>query len=122
MTRNTFVWLIVIVAITVVLGGASLIVANNPVQAAAGAPVGFVLVAKWRVIRLAQGQNATSITTSASAITYPKWRFESAVAPPLLSTRQVNWTTLSPYFFSAASQFCTIVIGSGWSASTVTFI
>ena len=42
MTRNTFVWLIVIVAITVVLGGASLIVANNPVQAAAGAPVGFI--------------------------------------------------------------------------------
>jgi hypothetical protein len=26
---------------------------------------GFVLVAKWRVIRLAQGQNATSVTTSA---------------------------------------------------------
>jgi len=42
MTRNTFVWLIVIVAVTVVLGGASLIVANNPVQAAAGAPVGFI--------------------------------------------------------------------------------
>ena len=29
MTRNTFVWLIVIVAFAVVLGGASLIVANN---------------------------------------------------------------------------------------------
>ncbi len=42
MIRNTFVWLIVIVAVTVVLGGASLIVANNPVQAAAGAPVGFI--------------------------------------------------------------------------------
>ena len=42
MTRNTFVWLIVIVAVAVVLGGASLIVANNPVQAAAGAPVGFI--------------------------------------------------------------------------------
>ena len=42
MTRNTFVWLIVIVSVTVVLGGASLIVANNPVQAAAGAPVGFI--------------------------------------------------------------------------------
>jgi len=42
MTRNTFVWLIVIVAVTVVLAGASLIVANNPVQAAAGAPVGFI--------------------------------------------------------------------------------
>jgi hypothetical protein len=40
MTRNTFVWLIVIVA--VVLGGASLIVANNPAQASAGAPVGFI--------------------------------------------------------------------------------
>jgi hypothetical protein len=42
MTRNTFVWLIVIVAVTVVLGGASLIVANNPGQAGAGAPVGFI--------------------------------------------------------------------------------
>ena len=42
MTRNRFVWLIVIVAVTVILGGASLIVANNPVQAAAGAPVGFI--------------------------------------------------------------------------------
>jgi ABC-type sugar transport system permease subunit len=42
MTRNTFVWLLIIVAVTVVLGGASLIVANNPVQAAAGAPVGFI--------------------------------------------------------------------------------
>jgi hypothetical protein len=42
MTRNTFVWLIVIVAVTVVLGGASLIVANNPFQAGAGAPVGFI--------------------------------------------------------------------------------
>ena len=31
MTRNTFVWLIVIIAVTVVLGGASLIVANNAV-------------------------------------------------------------------------------------------
>ena len=41
MTRNTFVWLVIIVAVAVVLGGASLIVANNPVQAAAGAPVGF---------------------------------------------------------------------------------
>ena len=41
MTRNTFVWLIVIVAVTVVLGGASLIVANNPVRSGAGAPVGF---------------------------------------------------------------------------------
>ncbi len=29
MTRNTLVWLIVIVAVAVVLGGASLIVANN---------------------------------------------------------------------------------------------
>jgi ABC-type sugar transport system permease subunit len=42
MTRNTFVWLIVIVAVSVILGGASLIVANNPVQASAGAPVGFI--------------------------------------------------------------------------------
>ncbi len=42
MMRNTFVWLVVIVAVTVVLGGASLIVANNPVQAAAGAPVAFI--------------------------------------------------------------------------------
>jgi hypothetical protein len=42
MTRNTFVWLIVIVAVTLVLGGASLIVANNPAQASAGAPVGFI--------------------------------------------------------------------------------
>jgi hypothetical protein len=42
MTRNTFVWLVIIVAVAVVLGGASLIVANNPVQAAAGAPVGFI--------------------------------------------------------------------------------
>ena len=32
---------------------------------------GFVLVAKWRVIRLAQGQNATSVTTSAFSKTYP---------------------------------------------------
>ena len=42
MTRNTFVWLIVIVAVIVVLGGASLIVANNPVQAGDGTPVGFI--------------------------------------------------------------------------------
>ncbi len=42
MTRKTFGWLIVIVAVTVVLGGASLIVANNPVQAGPGAPVGFI--------------------------------------------------------------------------------
>jgi hypothetical protein len=42
MARNMFVWLIVIVVVTVVLGGASLIVANNPVQAGAGAPVGFI--------------------------------------------------------------------------------
>jgi hypothetical protein len=42
MTRNTFLWLIVIVAVTVIFGGASLIVANNPVQADAGAPVGFI--------------------------------------------------------------------------------
>jgi hypothetical protein len=42
MTRNTFVWLIVIVAVTVVLGGASLIVANSPAQAGAGAPGGFI--------------------------------------------------------------------------------
>ena len=42
MTRNTFVWLIVIVAVTVVLGGASLIVANNPAQAGAGTAVGFI--------------------------------------------------------------------------------
>jgi hypothetical protein len=42
MTRNTFVWLIVIVAVTVVLGGASLIVANNRAQAGVGAPVGFI--------------------------------------------------------------------------------
>jgi hypothetical protein len=41
MKRNAFVWLIVIVAVTVVLGGALLIVAHNPVQAGAGAPVGF---------------------------------------------------------------------------------
>jgi hypothetical protein len=41
MTRNMFVWLIVIVVVTVVLGGASLIVANNPVEAG-GAPVGFI--------------------------------------------------------------------------------
>ena len=42
MTRNTFVWLIVIVAVTVVLCGAALIVANNPVQVGAGTPVGFI--------------------------------------------------------------------------------
>jgi hypothetical protein len=42
MTRNTFVWLIVIVAVTVVLGGAALIVASNAVQAGTGAPVGFI--------------------------------------------------------------------------------
>jgi len=42
MTRNTFLWLIVIVAVSVVLGGASLIVASNPVQAGAGSPVGFI--------------------------------------------------------------------------------
>jgi len=42
MTRNTFVWLVVIAAITVVLGGASLIVTDNQVQAGAGAPVGFI--------------------------------------------------------------------------------
>ena len=42
MTRNTFVWLIVIVVVTVVLGGASLIVATNPIQAGARAPVGFI--------------------------------------------------------------------------------
>jgi hypothetical protein len=42
MTRNTFVWLIVIVAVMVVLGGASLIVANNPAQTGAAAPVGFI--------------------------------------------------------------------------------
>jgi hypothetical protein len=42
MTRNTFVWLIVIAAVMVVLGGASLIVANNPAQTGAGAPVGFI--------------------------------------------------------------------------------
>ena len=42
MTRNTFVWLIVIVAVTVVLGGASLIVANNPTRPGAGASVGFI--------------------------------------------------------------------------------
>jgi len=42
MTRNTLVWLIIIFAVAVVLGGASLIVANNPVQAGAGASVGFI--------------------------------------------------------------------------------
>ena len=42
MVRNTFVWLIVIVAVTLVLGGASLIVANNPAQASGSAPVGFI--------------------------------------------------------------------------------
>jgi hypothetical protein len=42
MTRNSFVWLVVIVAIAVVLGGAALIVAGNRVQAGAGAPVGFI--------------------------------------------------------------------------------
>jgi hypothetical protein len=42
MTRNTLVWLIIIVAVALVLGGASLIVANNPAQADAGAPAGFI--------------------------------------------------------------------------------
>jgi hypothetical protein len=42
MTRNTFVWLIIIVAVTVVLGGASLIVAHTPALAGAGAPAGFI--------------------------------------------------------------------------------
>ena len=42
MTRNMFVWLIVIVAVMLVLGGASLIVANNPAQGGAGAPAGFI--------------------------------------------------------------------------------
>ena len=42
MTRNAFVWLVVTVAVTVVLGGASLIVANNAAQAGAGAAVGFI--------------------------------------------------------------------------------
>jgi hypothetical protein len=42
MTRNTFVWLVVIAALAVVLGGASLIVANNPARAGAGAPIGFI--------------------------------------------------------------------------------
>jgi hypothetical protein len=42
MTRNTLLWLIVIVAVALVLGGASLIVANNPAQADAGAPAGFI--------------------------------------------------------------------------------
>jgi hypothetical protein len=42
MTRNTFVGLIIIVAVMVVLGAASLIVANNPGQTGAGAPVGFI--------------------------------------------------------------------------------
>ena len=42
MTRNTFVWLIVIVAAMLILGGTSLIVANNPAQAGAGAPAGFI--------------------------------------------------------------------------------
>jgi len=42
MNRTTFVWLIVIAAVVTILGGASLIVANNAVPAAAGAPVGFI--------------------------------------------------------------------------------
>ena len=41
MTRNTFVWLLVIVAVTLVLGGASLIVAANSAQTDAGVPVGL---------------------------------------------------------------------------------
>ena len=42
MTRNTFVWLIVIVAVTVILGEALVIVGNNPAQAGSGATVGFI--------------------------------------------------------------------------------
>ena len=42
MTRNTLVWLIVTLAVTVILGGASVIVANNPAQAGAGAPAGLI--------------------------------------------------------------------------------
>jgi hypothetical protein len=42
MTRKTLVWLFVIVAVTVILGGASVIVANNPALASAGVPAGFI--------------------------------------------------------------------------------
>jgi hypothetical protein len=42
MTHTTLVWLIVIAAVITVLGGASMIVANNADRSGAGASVGFI--------------------------------------------------------------------------------
>jgi hypothetical protein len=42
MTRTRFVWLIIVALVALVLGGASFIVANNPVGSATGAPAGFI--------------------------------------------------------------------------------
>jgi hypothetical protein len=42
MTRKMLVWFIVVAAMAVVLGGASLIVANSGTSAAGDAPSGFV--------------------------------------------------------------------------------
>jgi hypothetical protein len=42
MTRTTFVWLIIAALFTLTLGGASLIVANNPGAPTTRAPAGFI--------------------------------------------------------------------------------
>jgi hypothetical protein len=42
MTRTRFVWLIIVALVALVLGGASFIVANNPVGSVTVAPVGFI--------------------------------------------------------------------------------
>jgi hypothetical protein len=42
MTRTTFVWLIIVALVALALGGASLIVSNNPGGSPTGAPAGFV--------------------------------------------------------------------------------
>jgi len=42
MTRTTFVLLIIVALVALTLGGASLIVANNPGSSPVGAPAGFV--------------------------------------------------------------------------------
>jgi hypothetical protein len=42
MTRTTFVWLIIVALVALTLGGASVIVANNPGASPTRAPAGFV--------------------------------------------------------------------------------
>jgi hypothetical protein len=42
MTRTTFVWLIIVALVALTLGGAAVIVANNPGGSPTGAAAGFV--------------------------------------------------------------------------------